>query len=60
MAQATPTILDDLPLGRPLHVSITRTGFEGFRGEVMLTAERQHEQLCGAPFVGYTDLANSN
>jgi len=45
MADVTPATLERLPLGRPLHVRVGRSGFETFQAEVTLSTERPREQL---------------
>jgi hypothetical protein len=46
MAEVTPTTLRKLPLGRPLHVKVSRAGFEPYQADVTLISQRPHDRIA--------------
>jgi serine/threonine-protein kinase len=46
MGEPTPTTLRRLPLGRLLHVRVSRAGFDAYSAEVTLTPQRPRERVA--------------
>jgi serine/threonine-protein kinase len=46
-AETTPTRLDDLPVGRELHLALTKDGFDPYRTTVTLSADAPFKEIDG-------------